>query len=522
MAPLPRLGPSTVPAGAALNARPPAETGIVHLGLGNFHRAHQAVHTAAALAHTDGPWGILGVADRSTGVARALREQEMRYAVVEISPERTRITVPAVHTGALVAAERPDAVLDALAAPDTAIITLTVTEHGYTFSPRTHGLDLDAPAVRADLRGDAPPRTTIGRIVRGLQRRRRAHARPVTVLSCDNLVGNGAQTRRLVREFAEALPAAERDDLVPYLESAVTFPGSMVDRIVPATTDVYRDAVAAGLGVRDAVPVPAEPFSMWVMEDRFCAGRPRWEHSGALFTDDVEPYELLKLRLLNGTHSLIAYLGALDGRATIPESVARPFVADAARAVLYGDYLPSLTVPAGIDPDAYVAQLFERWANTALGHRTQQVGSDGSVKLRQRVPEPALLHLRAGRMPHHLALTVAAYLCCVTPPPGFSPGPHATAMVDPARERLAALARRAPAASGASRVAAVLDSGLLGTGLTEFPAFAARIAEFVDVIVRHGPGAAAAEAGRAAESEPKSEANSDPKSDPKSEPLHAS
>ncbi|RDG38428.1 mannitol dehydrogenase family protein [Streptomyces corynorhini] len=499
---LPRLGATTVPAASRLNARTPARTGIVHLGLGNFHRAHQAVHTAAALSHTDGPWGILGVASRSGAVARALREQEMRYSVVEISPERTRITVPAVHTGALVAADQPEQVLDALAAPDTAVISLTVTEHGYTFDPRTHGLDLGSPAVQADVRGDAPPRTTIGQIVRGLQRRRRAHARPVTVLSCDNLAGNGAQTRRLVREFVEALPAAEREDLVEWLESAVTFPGSMVDRIVPATTDAYRDAVAAGLGVRDAVPVPAEPFSMWVMEDRFCAGRPRWEHGGALFTDDVEPYELLKLRLLNGTHSLIAYLGALDGRATIPEAIARPFVADAARAVLHGDYLPTLTVPADIDPDTYVGQLFERWANTALGHRTQQVGSDGSVKLRQRVPDPALLHLRAGRMPHHLALTVAAYLCCVAPPPGFSPGPHATAMVDPARERLAAIARRVPVSGGAAYTAAVLDSGLLGTGLTEFPDFAARIAEFIDAIVRHGPGAAAAEAAGAARWEP--------------------
>ncbi|WP_381797881.1 mannitol dehydrogenase family protein [Streptomyces niveus] len=499
---LPRLGSTTVPAHALANRRTPTETGIVHLGLGNFHRAHQAVHTAAALEHTEGPWGILGVASRSATVARALREQEMRYAVVEISPARTRITVPSVHTGALVAPEQPEELLDALAAPGTAVITMTVTEHGYTYSPRTHGLDLDSPAVRADLRGDAPPRTTIGQIVRGLQRRRRTHARPVTVLSCDNLVGNGAQTRRLVREFVEALPAAERDDLAPWLESAVTFPSSMVDRIVPATTAVYRDAVAGRLGVRDAIPVPAEPFSMWVMEDHFAAGRPRWEHGGALFTDDVEPYELLKLRLLNGTHSLIAYLGALDGRETIPDSIARPFIADAARRVLHDEYLPSLTVPGDIDLDAYVRQLFERWANTALGHRTQQVGSDGSVKLRQRVPDPALHHLGAGRMPHHLALTVAAYLCCLAPPPGFSPGPHATAMVDPARDTLAGIAERVPVSSEASYVEAVLESGLLGDGLTEYPDFAARVAGLMDVIVRYGPAAAAADALRAAETAP--------------------
>ncbi|WP_262700286.1 MULTISPECIES: mannitol dehydrogenase family protein [Streptomyces] len=492
--PLPRLRRATTPAAALTLPHPPAETGIVHLGLGNFHRAHQAVHTAAALRHTDGPWGILGVASHSATVARAMRDQEMAYAVVEISPDDTRVTVPAVHTGTLVATEQPDDLLDALAAPATAVITLTVTEHGYTFSPRTGGLDLDAPAVQADLRGHTPPRTTIGQIVRGLQRRMRTGARPVTVLSCDNLVGNGTQTRRLVHEFTQALPAAERDDLTPWLESAVTFPSSMVDRIVPATTDTYRDAVATHLGVRDTVPVPAEPFSMWVMEDRFAAGRPHWETGGALFTDDVEPYELLKLRLLNGTHSLIAYLGALDGRETIPDATARPFIAEAARAVLHDDYLPTLTVPADIDPDHYIGQLFDRWANTALGHRTRQVGSDGSVKLRQRVPEPALFHLRAGRMPHHLALTVAAYLCCVAPRPGFSPGPHATAMADPAREPLATIAARSATASGPPFVEAVLDSGLLGDGLRDHPDFAARVSELIDLIVRHGPAAAAADA----------------------------
>src|SRR4051812_38740502 len=316
---LPRLGAATAPTFALLHDRTVTETGIVHLGLGNFHRAHQAVYTAAALAHSDGPWGILGVAGRSADVADAMRAQDLRYAVVEIAPGRTRVTVPAVHTGVLVADREPHTVPAAIAAPGTAIVTLTVTEHGYTYSPRTHGLDLDAPAVQADLRGDGPPGTTLGRIVRGLQLRLRDHAAPVTVLSCDNLVGNGEHTRRLVREFAAALPAAERDELLPWLDASVTFPNSMVDHIVPSTTDAYRDAVAAPLGLRDAIPVPAEPFTMWALEDRFAAGRPAWERGGALFTDDVEPYELLKLRLLNGTHSLIAYLGALRGSATIPE-----------------------------------------------------------------------------------------------------------------------------------------------------------------------------------------------------------
>ncbi|WP_052864190.1 mannitol dehydrogenase family protein [Streptomyces niger] len=493
-----RLTAATAPADALAHHRAlsPADTGIVHLGLGNFHRAHQAVYTAAALAREDGAWGVLGVAGRSTDVADALRAQDLRYTVAEVSPDGVRCTIPAVHTGVLVAAHEPEQVQRALAAPGTRVVSLTVTEHGYTYSPRTGGLDLDHPGIRADLRGGrTAPRTTLGRIVRALQGRAATHGAPVTVLSCDNLVGNGDHTRRLVEEFIDHLPAAERAEVAAWLAAGhVTFPNTMVDRIVPATTDAERAAVAEALGLHDEVPVPAEPFTMWVLEDRFAASRPAWEAGGALFTDDVEPYELLKVRLLNGTHSLIAYLGALAGRDTIPQSTALPFVAEAARAVLLDEYLPSLTVPDDVDLDAYVAQLFTRWANSALGHRTRQVGSDGSVKLRQRVPDPALLHLRAGRMPHHLALTVAAYLSCMAPAPGFDPGEHAAAMADPARERLRALRSRTHDAR--SFATAVLDDGLLGDALPDHPAFAARIGDFLDLLRTHGPRAAATEAAR--------------------------
>jgi fructuronate reductase len=494
MSTLPRLTAGTAPTAALLHHRDALETGIVHLGLGNFHRAHQAVYTAAALNAQDGPWGILGMASRSAAVADALREQDFRYCTVQISPETTTVQIPAVHTGALVAADQGDAVLDAIAAPGTRIETLTVTEHGYTYSPATHRLDVDSPAVRADLSGNTPT-TTIGQIVRGLQRRLRAGGAPITVLSCDNLTGNGSHTRRLVREFAAELTAAENDELTAYLDTAVAFPNCMVDRIVPATTDRYRQAVADQLGLRDDIPVPAEPFTMWVLEDDFAAGRPAWERGGAIFSDEVESYELLKLRLLNGTHSLIAYLGALDGRAIIPDSVGQPFVAEAARAVLFHDYLPSVPVPADVDLDEYVGQLFVRWSNTALGHGTHQVGSDGSVKLAQRIPEPALLHLAAGRMPHHLALTVAAYLQCIAPPTGLDPGRYAAAMNDPARTALAGLA--ATHAGSTAFAQAVLDTGLLGRELAGQPDFVARVAEFRDILTAHGPATAAAEADQA-------------------------
>jgi fructuronate reductase len=485
-----RLGSTTVPPNALLHRRTLPESGIVHLGLGNFHRAHQAVYTAHALATEDGPWGILGVASRSADVATALREQDHLYCVLEASPGHTRLVVPAVHTGTLVAAREPEAVLAALAAPSTRIVTLTVTEHGYKFSPRTHRLDLDNPAVQADLRGTAPPTTTIGLLVRAFQRRASAGADPVTVLSCDNLAGNGQRTEELVREFVGELPGGEREELLDWL-AGVTFPSSVVDRIVPATTDEYRAMAARHLGVQDLVPVPSEPFSQWVLEDRFAAGRPRWETGGAVLTGDVEPYELLKLRLLNGTHSLIAYLGILDGRETIPAAIGQPFIEQAARHVLDDDYLPTVTEPEGVVVEEYIEQLFTRWSNSALAHRTTQVGTDGSVKLAQRLPVPVRMHLENGRVPQHLALTLAAYLCCLTSP---SPG-LAAEINDPARPRLVALHNES--AGTAAFVRAVLADGLLGQDLADSRAFADRTAELADLISRSGPAAAAKEAARA-------------------------
>ncbi|WLP92863.1 mannitol dehydrogenase family protein [Gordonia sp. NB41Y] len=478
-----RLSRTTVPENTLLTPTVPETTGIVHLGLGNFHRAHQAVYTALALAHEPGPWGILGVANRSHTVTDAMALQDELYSVVQISPAGSTVTVPGVHTGTLVASDAPEEVVAALAAPTTRIVTVTVTENGYHLDPDTGGLDLTAPEIVGDLAEDVAPGTTVGLIARALIRRAQTHRAPVTVLSCDNLVSNGRQTEQVVRDFLRAVQAHET--LAWMDEGAVTFPNSMVDRIVPASADGYNDEASAQLGVRDTIAVPAEPFSMWVVEDVFAAGRPAWEHAGVRFTHDVEPYELMKVRLLNGTHSLIAYLGALSGAATIPESVGRPLIAAAARSVLRHEYLPTVPVPADVDIDKYIRQLFSRWSNTALGHRTSQVGSDGSVKLAQRIPEPALVALKSGRMPEYLALTVAAYLCAIAPPPGFEPGPHARAMTDPARERLVAMAQCATSTLDFVREVSI-SGGILPTSMAAHDDFIGRIAQYIDLIVNQG------------------------------------
>lgn len=469
----------------------PGAAGILHLGLGSFHRAHQAVYTGAALRAQGGDWGIVGVASRSRRVVDALHAQDLLYTVATIAPGETSLEIPAVHTDAYVAAEDPERVVSDLANPGIRIATLTITENGYSYSAANQRLDLDDPAVRADLAGGTP-RSTIGQLARGLQRRAGASGAPLSVLSCDNLLSNGAHTEKLVREFLHEL-GPEGAETLAYLNSAVTFPSSMVDRIVPATTGELVERVGGMLGARDEIPVPGEPFTMWAIEDRFAGGRPAWEAGGAVFTEEVGRYEQLKVRLLNGTHSLIAYLGALNGAATIPDAVVRPDIEAAATAVLRHEYSPSVTAPSGVDMSAYEAQLFSRWANSALGHRTTQVGSDGSVKLGQRIPGPVGHALARGEFPHMIALTVAAYLACIAPLAGFDPGVHAAAMTDPARERLTAIASRSRTGSELAR-GALGELRLFGDALAENIAFADRVGTLIDTIVRSGIAAATAEA----------------------------
>ncbi|WP_251152350.1 mannitol dehydrogenase family protein [Cellulosimicrobium sp. Marseille-Q4280] len=386
-----RLHRDTVPSDLPAPVRP-TQVGIVHLGIGAFHRAHQAVATEdAALATGDTRWGILGVTQRSASVRDQLRPQGGVYTVLTVGPEGGSPRVVGSVTDVAWPAEETPRILAALATPTTHVVTLTITEKGYS---RGAGGGLDVEAVRRDL--DALAReedvagyreevetatSAVGLLVRGLAARRRAGGAPLTVLSCDNLADNGRVLAALVREAVDtALPGVEGDDLRAWLAASVTFPCSMVDRIVPATTPAQRDEVETLLGARDEGLVVAEPFLQWVIEDRFAGPRPAWEQAGATFTHDVAPYERAKLRLLNGAHSLLAYAGSLAGYATIAEAVADPALAAQARA-LQADAIATLEAPDGIDLAAYADELLERFANPATGHTTRQVAMDGTQKI---------------------------------------------------------------------------------------------------------------------------------------------
>jgi fructuronate reductase len=450
----------------------------VHLGLGAFARAHTAVFTEDAMRSSgDLGWGIIGVTQRSDTVARQLAPQNGLFTVAERGSGAAPLRVVSSIVEALSGRDNPATVTDRIAAPSTSVVTLTVTEKGYRIDPRTGTLNTADEQVQADLAGHAP-KTSIGQIARGIQRRARTDAGPLTVVSCDNLPGNGELTRNLVHSFAAALPAKESDPLLSWLAANVSFPGTMVDRMVPATTAGDLDAVERELGLRDEAAVVTEPFLQWVIEDNFVSHRPRWEDSGALFSTDVAAWEAAKLRLLNASHSLLAYLGLAAGKATISDAVAEDAFLTACSRMMADDVLPTLSLPEGLDGTEYCAQVLSRFANPALGHTTAKVGSDGSQKIGLRLLSTVRANLDAGREPRWAALAVAAWMHHVASTPE-------TLLDDP-------LAAELHAVLPAGRSAAAVVPALLGcrsvfdAGLAAHSGFADLLVHWYRLIDTHG------------------------------------
>ncbi|MEU9739192.1 mannitol dehydrogenase family protein [Micromonospora chersina] len=422
----PLLRPGTVPAG------------IVHLGVGAFHRAHQAVHTEAAVAVAGGDWGIVGVAPRSTAVVDALAAQDNLFSVTTLAAEGAATRVVGALAGVRHAPGDPAAVVRLLADPAIRVVTLTVTEKAYQLDPVTGALRAD-PDLVADLTTDRPPRTVPGLLVRGLLARAAADAGPVALVSCDNLPANG---RRLLGLVTQALALARvPDGPAGWVERQVTFPGTMVDRIVPAPTPDTLDTARRALGVTDLAAVAAEPYSQWVVEDDFPAGRPAWERAGAVLTGDAGPWERLKLRTLNGVHSATAYLGALAGAETVAETLALPGLDAVLRRLVAEDVAASFTPPPGVSVPAYGEEVLGRFGNPAIRHRTLQIAMDGSQKLPQRVLHTIADLRAAGRPARWAALVVAAWLRFVL---GHADDGRTLPLDDPLADRIRAALAAAP------------------------------------------------------------------------------
>ncbi|MCZ6539157.1 MAG: mannitol dehydrogenase family protein [Chloroflexi bacterium] len=406
--------------------------GIVHLGVGAFHRAHMAYYTQRAMGRMLGDtrpadttpadttaagtmWGIRGVSFRSPAVRDRLRPQDFLYALAARDNEDEEIEIIGTLRDIVFTGDDPSVCPALIADPRTRIVSMTITEKGYCHDPATGQLDENHPGVLLDLETPDKPVTAIGALAEGLRLRRDLKeadlkAGPLTLLSCDNLPSNGSALQRILRRYVELVDPR----LLAWIDDAVSFPNCVLDRIVPATSEDDRIDIANTLGVRDASPVIAEAFSQWVLEDDFRAGRPAWEIAGVKMVSRADDFETMKLRLLNGPHSACAYLGYLAGFATIAQVMATKEFPRFLRRMMDEEIIPGLVVSAGMDIESYKDSVLDRFGNRALAHETLQIAMDGSQKLPQRLLESVRSALENDLPLDCLALSVAAWMRYVT------------------------------------------------------------------------------------------------------------
>ena len=383
--------------------------GVVHLGVGNFFRAHQAVYLDEAMSLGDTGWGVCGVSLRNASTRDALQPQDALYTLIERGSEGDRARVVGSLRELLVAKEDPAQVVARMAAPGTRWISLTITEKGYghlTGGDNGNRLDASHPDIAHDLAVPGAPRSAVGLLHATALKRRQDGAGALTVLSCDNLSCNGDLLRALLLEFDTAAGAGAAGWIADHL----LFPNTMVDRIVPHTTDVERRLARDLLGVEDAWPVATEAFCQWVVEDRFAGPRPPLEQLGVQIVADVRPFEAMKLRLLNAAHSALAWLAVPAGLQTVDEAIAQPELRRFVEALWQDEVIPGLPAEVREAAPAYCDGLIARFANPALSHRTAQIAMDGSQKLPLRVLPSIRANLARGLPIDRLTLVVAAWI----------------------------------------------------------------------------------------------------------------
>jgi len=455
-----------------------AGVGIVHLGLGAFHRAHQAVYADDVLAR-DPRWGICGVSMKTPRAIEPLAAQDGLYTLLLKDPAGSTARVIGAVRETVFAPADPAALVRRMADPRVHVITLTVTEKGYCHDPASGALNLEHPDIVHDLAHPEAPRSAVGMLCAALDLRRADGAGGLNVVCCDNLPHNGRVLAGLCATFAQK----RSRELADWIARRAAFPSTMVDRIVPATTDADVADVAQRLGVRDAAPVVAEPYVQWVIENRFAAPRPAWETFGAEIARDVAPYETMKLRLLNGSHSTLAYLGFLAGHATIAQAASDPRLGKLVERQMAEEIVPTLASPPGTDLKRYCATLVARFRNPALPHKTSQVAMDGSQKLQQRLLGTARDRLARGASIRHLTLAVAGWMRYAS---GFDEHGAPIAVADPLADRFAAIA--ADAKGDTRRLAKGLlgINAIFGDDLRSAPVFVEATTHHLESLVRRG------------------------------------
>lgn len=403
--------------------------GILHFGIGAFHRAHQAYYTEAVLNQSVDNWGIIGCSLRSAQVKQQMAAQDYLYTVVERSGNSERYQIIGAVQQVLVAQENPAAVIATLADPTIKIVSLTITEKGYCHDPASRQLNEMHPDIIHDLAHLDRPRSAIGYLVAGLQLRYQSGIKSFTVVSCDNLQRNGELLAGVVKLFARKISP----DLADWIQANTTFPNTMVDRMVPATTQSDRDDLAQRLGVIDEAMVVCEPFSQWIIEDRFADGRPNWENVGVQFVESVERYENAKLHMLNGAHSILAYTGYLSGFTFVSDVMSDAAFKKMITLFLSDEAGAALASTAQFDVEHYQQQLLERFNNSALRHRTAQIAMDGSQKIPQRLLTTLNDQLKTERQINIVCLGIAAWIRYVS---GVDDHGVAINVVDPMAEVL--------------------------------------------------------------------------------------
>ncbi|WP_319498380.1 fructuronate reductase [uncultured Cohaesibacter sp.] len=461
---------------------------LIHLGFGAFARAHwMSYHQDFLLKHPASDWGVV-VSDILFGADRfgQLEENDHLYSVLEHGDAGSNLRI----IGSIVKTAHPErGGMDAFFAPflekDVAIVSMTITEKGYCLAGGK--LDESNPAIKHDLEHPHAPKSAIGALVEALRRRRDAGLDGFTILSLDNLPSNGKLCQLAVTSFVEKLDA----ELAKWIKANVTFPCSMVDRIVPALTDESRALIKETLGgMEDPNGIVCEPFRQWVIEDNFVKGRPAWEEVGAQFVPDVEPFEEMKLRTLNGAHSFLAYLGYLGGYETIDACMGDDSYRKAAHTLMVREQQPTLHVPGDVDLNAYADALIARFSNSQLKHKTAQIASDGSQKLPQRMLASISWHIDHGSDWSLLALGVAGWLRFMT---GTDEKGQPTPINDPLADQIAQKALQLP--NWEAYINGVLQmDAIFPAKLASNPAFVTRIKATYSTLAQTGAKATVAAA----------------------------
>jgi len=455
--------------------------GIAHIGVGAFHRCHQAEYTDDLLADHFDRWGLVGINIRPPLLVDTLGRQDGLYTrlIRQNDEVEARVIGSIVRVVDSQASAAP--ALEVLASPDIEMVTMTVTEKGYCHIPSGGALDLDHPDVVHDLANPQAPRSVPGILARALELRMASHGRPVTLLSCDNIPTNGTILGNVVRTFAER----RGNGLAAWIEANVAFPSAMVDRIAPAPTEADSDTVEKRFGYRDRAVVVGERFRQWVIENRFAGRVPRWDSVGATFVEDVTPFEHLKMRVLNGAQTTLCYLGVLGGFDHTFEAIANPLLATFVRRMLTEETLPMLMPVPGIPPQAYVEQSLSRLANTAIRHRNHQIATDGSQKIVQRLLNPIRERLAQGGSIALLSVPVAAWMAyLIKASARFG---RAWPVSDPFAERIAAIADRIGANSKELAGAILAIDAIFDPALAANTTFRTHVVRGLDGLLSEDP-----------------------------------